>query len=80
LLDIVVVNSGTNTIGIFLNSGNGTFAPQMIFTTGDSSRPVSVALADFNNDTHLDIAIANYDTHNIQIFLEGEGVRVRVRV
>jgi hypothetical protein len=41
----------------------------MTFTTGDSSRPVSVALGQFNNDTHLDIAVANYDTHNIGIFL-----------
>jgi hypothetical protein len=69
LLDIVVINSGTNNIGIFLNYGNATFAPQMTFTTGDSSRPVSVALGDFNNDTHLDVAVANYDTHNIGIFL-----------
>jgi hypothetical protein len=69
LLDIVVISSGRNNIGIFLNYGNGTFAPQMTFTTGDSSRPVSVALGDFNNDTHLDIAVANYDTHTIGIFI-----------
>jgi hypothetical protein len=69
-LDIIVVNSGTNSIGIFINYGNDDFAPQMTFTTGDRSRPLFVTLGDFNNDTRLDIAVANYDTHNIGIFLE----------
>ncbi|CAF1065961.1 unnamed protein product [Rotaria sordida] len=69
LLDIVVANSGTNSIGIFLNYGNKTFASQMTFSTEDHSRPISVATGDFNNDTHLDIAVANYDSHNIGIFL-----------
>jgi hypothetical protein len=68
-LDIVVVNSDTNNIGIFVNYGNGTFASQMTFTTGDYSRPLSIASADFNNDTHLDVAVTNYDTHNIGLFL-----------
>jgi len=65
----VVANSGTNTIGIFLNDGNGNFTPQITFTTGDASRSSSVVVGDFNNDTHLDVAVANYDTHNIGIFL-----------
>src|SRR5690349_6699400 len=69
LLDIVVVNSGTHTISIFMNIGNNTFAPQMILTTEKQSRPLSVALNDFNNDTYLDIAVANYDTHEIAVFL-----------
>jgi hypothetical protein len=69
LLDIVVVNSHPNNIGIFLNYGNGTFAPQMAFTTGDFSTPLSIIAGDFNNDTHLDLAAASYDTHNINIFL-----------
>jgi streptogramin lyase len=71
----VVVNSGTNCIGIFLNYGNGTFASQMTFTTGNNSRPLSAAVGDFNNDTHFDIAVTNYDTHNIGIFLGyGNGI------
>ncbi|CAF3337784.1 unnamed protein product, partial [Rotaria sp. Silwood2] len=69
LIDIVVANSGTNSIGIFLNYGNKTFASQRTFSTEDHSRPISVATGDFNNDTHLDIAVANYDSHNIGIFL-----------
>ena len=67
--DLVVVNSGTNSIGIFLNYGNQTFSRQLTVTTGNSSRSLSVVVGDFNNDTHLDIAVANYDTHNTGIFL-----------
>ena len=55
-------------MGVFLNLGNGVFASQMTLSTGDSSRPVSVGLGYFNNDTHLDIAVTNYDTHTIGIF------------
>jgi hypothetical protein len=69
LLDIVVVNSNTDNSGIFLNYGNGTFAEQMALSTGDYSAPFSVTLGDLNNDTHLDIAVADYNTHIISIFL-----------
>jgi hypothetical protein len=50
-LDIVVVNSISDNIGIFLNYGNGTFAPRMTFETGYYSTPSSVVLGDSNNDT-----------------------------
>ncbi|CAF4099052.1 unnamed protein product, partial [Adineta steineri] len=67
-LDIVVVNSDTNKIGIFLNDGNGSFTSQITFSTGDDSKPRSVAVGDMNNDSYLDIIVANYNTHNIGIF------------
>jgi hypothetical protein len=67
-LDIVVVNSGIDNIGIFLGNNDGSFTSQKTYSTGDHSRPVSIALVDFNNDTYLDIATANYDSHNVGIF------------
>jgi hypothetical protein len=74
-LDIVVVNSGTNNIGIFVNYGNATFASHETYSTEDRSRPVSVALGDFNNDTYLDIVVASYDNHNVGILLGyGNGI------
>ncbi|CAF1944094.1 unnamed protein product [Rotaria magnacalcarata] len=69
LLDIVVINFDTNTIGIFLNNGNELFAPQITNTTGDQSSSMSVVVGDFNNDGYLDISVTNYDLHNIDIFL-----------
>jgi hypothetical protein len=69
LPDIVVPNSGINNIGVFLRQSNKTFTDQMIYSTGSDSVPYAVAVADFNNDQRLDIAVANFGTHNIGIFL-----------
>ncbi|CAF5038588.1 unnamed protein product [Rotaria sp. Silwood1] len=59
ILDIVVVNRGNDTIGIFLGWGNGFFSSQTTFMTGFNSQPNAVAVGDFNNDTLLDIIVAN---------------------
>jgi hypothetical protein len=68
-LDIAVANVGINNVVIFLGNGNGTFAGQMILSTGAGSYPISVAVGDFNQDTLLDIAVANYGNSSIGIFL-----------
>ncbi|CAF1191220.1 unnamed protein product [Rotaria sordida] len=68
-IDMVVANSGTDTIGIFLSQDDGTFTNQQIYPTGFNSNPHSLAINHFNNDNYLDIAVANYGTNNIGIFL-----------
>ena len=68
LLDMVVANSGTNNIGVFLRSSNNTFANQMTYSTGSYSAPYAVAVGDFNNDERVDIVVANYGTNSIGIF------------
>jgi hypothetical protein len=74
-LDIVVTNSGQDSIGILFRSNNGTVINQTTYSTGVGSRPNSVAISDFNNDNLLDIAVANYATNNIGIFLGiGNGI------
>ena len=67
-LDVVVANSGTNSIGIFLNYGNGTFINQYIYTTMLDSHPLSITLGDLNNDKILDIVVANNGTGSVGIF------------
>ncbi|CAF4742513.1 unnamed protein product, partial [Rotaria sp. Silwood2] len=67
-IDIVVANSGSNTIGIFLSHDNGTFTDQNVYTTGFQSSPYSVVTNDFNNDNFIDIAVTNYRTNNVGIF------------
>ncbi|CAF4692465.1 unnamed protein product, partial [Rotaria socialis] len=69
LLDIVAANSGTDSIGVFLSLSNGYFTDQQTYSTGHGSHPTSLVLTDFNNDTYLDVAVANYGTNNIGIFL-----------
>ena len=68
LIDVVVANSVTNTIGIFISQGNGTFGSQQTYSTGPESRPYSVAVNDFNNDSYADIIVANYNHNNIGLF------------
>ncbi|CAF1558042.1 unnamed protein product [Rotaria magnacalcarata] len=68
-LDIAVANYGTGNVGILLGYGNGSFAAQRTFSTGNNSYPGSVALGDFNNDSILDIAVANSGTNNVGILL-----------
>jgi hypothetical protein len=68
-MDIVVVNSGTDNIGIFLGYGNLSFASPTIYSIDSSSSPCAVAAGDFNNDTYLDIVVANCGSNNVGIFL-----------
>ncbi|CAF0890611.1 unnamed protein product [Adineta steineri] len=69
LLDIVVPNSGTSTLGIFLRQDNTTFGEQITYSTGSNSLPYAVCVGDFNHDQQIDIAVANYGANNIGIFL-----------
>jgi hypothetical protein len=65
--DIVVANFGTNNVGVFLNTGNGTFLNQTTYPTGIS--PQAVALADVNGDNKSDIIVVNYNSYNVGILL-----------
>ncbi len=62
-LDLLTLNNqagttGTNTIGILVGNGDGTFQPALItsFQTGDFIPSGSVAVGDFNRDGRLDVA------------------------
>ncbi|CAF1482385.1 unnamed protein product, partial [Rotaria sordida] len=67
--DVVVTASGTNNIIIVLFYDNATSATNNTYSTGTESLPYWVVVDDFNSDNCLDIAVANYDIHNIEIFL-----------
>ena len=68
-LDIVVANYATDNIAVFLGYGNGTFASSQLYPTGSHSSPYMVAVGDFNNDSKLDITVANFGTNCIGLFL-----------
>ena len=85
--DLAVANSGTNTVMILINQGNGTFTVGNSYSTGYvhyshsgsySAVPYGIVAGDFNGDGKLDLAIANYDQTNdtgtIQVYLgNGDG-------
>ena len=56
-LDIVVANFLSCNIGVFLGYGNGSFATIVTYSTGRHAFPLTVTVADFNNDDRLDIAV-----------------------
>ena len=68
-LDLAVVNTRKNNIGILFGFGNGTFQGQKLYSTGIYSNPDHMVLNDFNNDRHLDLAVTNLFTNEVGIML-----------
>ncbi|CAF3964587.1 unnamed protein product, partial [Adineta steineri] len=66
-LDIVVANSESNNIGIFINLGNGTFDSEQLYNTSSLPQEQLIAIGDFNNDNHLDIVVVMTNAMEIMI-------------
>jgi FG-GAP-like repeat/HYDIN/CFA65/VesB-like, Ig-like domain/FG-GAP repeat len=58
-LDLAVANADSNSIGILLGNGDGTFQPMVSYPVVGSGYPISIAVADFNRDSKLDIVAAD---------------------
>ncbi len=77
-LDLVVVNSQSDSFTVLLGTRSGRFSipPCSEFTTTQDCstglHPTSVAVGDANGDTNLDLFITNRDTNSVDIFL-GDG-------
>ena len=54
---MVVTNNGSNTVGVLLNNGDGTFAAANTVSTG--SGPYAVATGDFNGDGKPDVVVTD---------------------
>ncbi len=75
--DIVVVNQGTNNIGVYLNKGTGgtinsaSFAAMTTFSTGavtgNLSNPFALALGDIDGDGKLDVITANIGNKTVSV-------------
>lgn len=74
-LDIVVVNTVTDRICIFLGQGDGNFIPMTNYSTGMRSIPVSIVAKDMNRDGHADLVVANRGSNEVLVFTgTGSGV------
>src|SRR5262249_20328178 len=67
LLDLVVANRGSNTLGLLRGNGNGTFATQLTFSAGLA--PAAVAIGDVNGNGTPDLIFVNHDDNNVTILL-----------
>jgi hypothetical protein len=61
--DVAVINFSSNTVSVLFGNGDGTLQPNVQYATG--SRPVSLAVGDFNRDGAPDLAVGNGTTVSI---------------
>ncbi|CAF1459507.1 unnamed protein product, partial [Adineta steineri] len=67
-LDLALVEYELDNLNIFLRNNNGTFTAPSIYIIGSDNDPHFVTDGDFNNDNHIDLAVANYNSDTIGIF------------
>jgi hypothetical protein len=65
--DLAVCDSGTLTVSVLLNNGDGTFAEKIDYTTG--AVPRAFTTADLNGDGNPDLAIANEYDRTVAVML-----------
>ena len=71
-MDLAVVNSGSNSVSIFLGRGDGSFTPLSDVAAG--ANPSAIAIGDFNRDGVADLAVLNRGDNTIGILLgNGDG-------
>ena len=61
--DLVVANTSSDTVGVLLGNGDGTFQVAVEYGSGGQF-PYSLAIADVNGDGKLDLLITNYCSFN----------------
>jgi hypothetical protein len=66
--DLAIVNKTDDSVTVLLNNGDGTFfaGPNSPLTT--TANPTGIAVADFNQDGHADIAVTGGDTNTFRVF------------
>jgi hypothetical protein len=76
-LDLVATDGSSTsvpgqTIEVLLGKGDGSFQTPTVYTV--AANPQAIAIADFNGDGYLDVAVANYDGNSVSILLgRGDG-------
>jgi hypothetical protein len=71
-IDMAVTNNECNSVSIFLNNGDGTFAPHFILPAGIGTQ--DIVAEDFDDDGDIDLAASNFDNDgtpgtNISVFI-----------
>ena len=77
VLDIAASNPGPpdftgSTVSVLLGNGDGTFGPPTDFVVGTD--PFPIVTADFDQNSELDLAVANYMSSSVSVLLgKGDG-------
>jgi len=78
VIDVAVANAGNPATGddgnvsILLGNGDGTFQPATSVVAGKN--PLSIAVGDFNQDSRLDVVVANNGSNTVSVMLgNGDG-------
>ena len=73
-LDLAVANELNNTVTILLSNGDGTFTPANGSPVTAGNYPTTIAVADFDGDGNLDLAIADDNASSVTIMMgNGDG-------
>lgn len=70
--DWITANYLSNTLTVGLGNGDGTFGRLFHIFLISGVNPSSLAVADFNRDGRLDVAVANFGSDNVTILLGRE--------
>ncbi|WP_196292754.1 T9SS type A sorting domain-containing protein [Hymenobacter ruricola] len=68
-LDLLTANAGSDTVGMLLGTGTGTFGPVTALSTGSGSEPWGVVAADVDGDGRLDLLTANNSAYTTGVLL-----------
>lgn len=67
--DLLIANLYNNTIRVLLGNGSGQFTDAPGSPISIMTGPIYIAVADFNGDSKLDLATANYNSNNVTILI-----------
>jgi len=71
--DLLAVSHSSNAVFLFENTtiapNEPSFAAPLALPTGSGSAPNAVALADFDQDSRLDVVVANPNVDNVSVFM-----------
>jgi hypothetical protein len=67
-LDMVAPNYQSNTLGVLLGNGDGTFKTAVTYASG-GSEVISIAVGDINGDGKPDIVVANGLSSSVSVLL-----------